>query len=439
LSLYKKFKKNILMNKFFHYTLIISITAILTFSYSVQATKNHNKTKTQSDYYKLFHQIINITEKNYVEDIETDQLFYSAFNGMLRSLDPHSAFLDPDDYAEMNVQTSGEFGGVGIEITSDRGLIKIISPLDDTPAQKAGIMPLDYITMIDSKPVQNLTINQAVQKIRGPRGSEVTLTIIRKDTPKPLNFTLKRAVIKLVSVKSKILQDNVAYFRITSFTENTTDSFENKFLEIKKELGDKLSGIVLDLRNNPGGLLNQAIGISELFLDGGVVVSTKGRNRHATEVFNAALGDIAKDIPIITIINQGSASASEIVAGALQDHKRSIIIGTKSFGKGSVQTVVPLGKKLGMRLTTSRYYTPLGKSIQASGIKPDIYITQKKVAEDDNRSSISEEDLPGHLSQSDQEQDSKADHKADLLTLYQEDYQLARAIDLIKALLVVKK
>ena len=352
------------MNKFCKYALVVIVTAILTLSYSVQADKKSKKDIDEKDYYQLFKQIVDITDKNYVEDVDNNELFYSAFDGMLRSLDPHSGFLNPDDYDEMNVQTSGEFGGVGIEITSDHGLIKVVSPLDDTPAQKAGIKPLDYITMIDGQSVQNLNINQAVQKIRGPKGTDVVLTIVRKNAPKPMDFTLKRDVIKLVSVKSKIVQDDIAYLRITAFSKNTTQNFEEKFKQTKEQIGDKVTGIIIDLRNNPGGLLNQAIGISELFLDGGVVVSTKGRNRHSTEVFNAALGDIAKDTPIVVLINQGSASASEIVAGALQDHKRAVIVGTKSFGKGSVQTVIPLGNKLGMRLTTSRYYTPAGKSIQ---------------------------------------------------------------------------
>ena len=426
------------MNKFCKYALVVIVTAILTLSYSVQADKKSKKDIDEKDYYQLFKQIVDITDKNYVEDVDNNELFYSAFDGMLRSLDPHSGFLNPDDYDEMNVQTSGEFGGVGIEITSDHGLIKVVSPLDDTPAQKAGIKPLDYITMIDGQSVQNLNINQAVQKIRGPKGTDVVLTIVRKNAPKPMDFTLKRDVIKLVSVKSKIVQDDIAYLRITAFSKNTTQNFEEKFKQTKEQIGDKVTGIIIDLRNNPGGLLNQAIGISELFLDGGVVVSTKGRNRHSTEVFNAALGDIAKDTPIVVLINQGSASASEIVAGALQDHKRAVIVGTKSFGKGSVQTVIPLGNKLGMRLTTSRYYTPAGKSIQTAGIEPDINITQKKISEEEEKTAISEQDLPGHLKKN-SENDDKTDNKEPLANIYQEDYQLARAIDLINAISVLEK
>lgn len=433
--------KHSYMGQILKYSLVSVVTIILTLSFSSQARKDKANSlliSKQQDYDLLFKKIVDITKKNYVEDVEENKLFYSAFDGMLRSLDPHSGFMNPEDYKEMNIQTRGEFGGVGIEITMDKGLLKIVSPLDDTPAYKAGIKPSDYITMIDGQSVRNLNINQAVQKIRGLKGTEVELTIIREGVPEPLVFSLKRATIKLVSVRSKIIQDDIGYFRITSFSQNTSINLEEQIKKVKAKLGNKLTGVILDLRNNPGGLLDQAVGVSELFLNGGVVVSTKGKNRNATEVFNAASDDIIENIDVIVLINQGSASASEIVAGALQDHNRAIILGTKSFGKGSVQTVIPLGHQLGMRLTTSRYYTPSGRSIQAQGIEPDINIIQKKMKTTKNNTYISESNLPGHLSESDSNVEKKDDNKK-ISDIYETDYQLARAVDLLHAISVIRK
>ena len=430
------------MKKIFKYSIVSIITVILTLSFSSEARRTSperaSSPSKQSDYHILLKKIIEITKKNYVEDVEEDKLFYSAFDGMLSSLDPHSGFMNPEDYKEMNIQTSGEFGGVGIEITMDKGLLKIVSPLDDTPAHKAGIQPSDYITMIDGQSVRDLNINQAVQKIRGPKGTTVKLTIIRKGTPEPLIFNLERSTIKLVSVKSKILQDDIGYFRITAFSQNTSSNLETQIKKIKAKLTTNMKGVVVDLRNNPGGLLDQAVGVSELFLNGGVVVSTKGKNRNATEVFNAALGDITNGMPIVVLINQGSASASEIVAGALQDHKRAIVIGTKSFGKGSVQTVVPLGRQLGMRITTSRYYTPSGHSIQAKGIEPDVYVPQSNLKLSEQKGYVGESNLPGHLTESNAPQEKK-DLRKEIGELYEQDYQLARAVDLLHALSVIKK
>ena len=428
------------MNKFLKYFLVSFITAVLTLSLSTKANKSDITVPTDQTQYQLFKKIVDITKKNYVEEIESDKLFYSAFDGMLRSLDPHSGFLNTDEYKEMNVQTSGKFGGVGIEITMDRGLLKVISPIDGTPAEKAGIKPSDYITMIDGQSVRDFNINQAVEKIRGLEGSKVKLTVIREGASEPLEFTLTRAVIKIVSIRSKIIDDNIAYFRITAFSRNTALNLESQYKKIKAKLNNKIQGIVLDLRNNPGGLLPESIAVSELFIDGGVIVSTKGRNRSATEVFNAALGDITANTPIVVLINQGSASASEIVAGALQDHKRALILGTKSFGKGSVQTVMPLNKErtLGMRLTTSRYYTPSGRSIQAQGIEPDIYIAQSKLDTAETKY-LSESNLPGHLKTTENNKKTIKNSKKSITKLYSEDYQLARAVDLLHAIFILKK
>jgi carboxyl-terminal processing protease len=430
------------------YFVVAFIVAILTLSLSSYAGRNNFasliNTPEEQDYFQLFKKIIEITKQNYVEEVKDKDLFYSAFDGMLRSLDPHSGFLNNENFKEMHVQTSGQFGGVGIEITMYKGFLKVVSPIDDTPAFKAGIKPSDYITMIDGESVRDLNINQAVQKIRGPKGTKVKLTIVREGVTEPLEFNVERAIIKIVSVKSKILANDVAYFRITSFSQNTTSSLESQIKKILAKSENNLKGIVLDLRNNPGGLLDQAIGVSELFLDGGVVVSTKGRARNAEEIFNAAKGDIVKDIPIVVLINQGSASASEIVAGALQDHKRAVILGKNSFGKGSVQTVVPLGNNLGMRLTTSKYYTPNGDSIQAKGIIPDVEITQKNIQiGEENNKYISESNLPGHLESQKEDlgndDDAKKISQEELNKIYREDYQLARAIDLLHALSVLNK
>ncbi|MFZ8864865.1 MAG: S41 family peptidase [Rickettsiales bacterium] len=427
--------------KIIAYSLVSFVTFIITLSISGEASRSNlsslitaNSSVNQE---QLMKKIIDITKKNYVEPVEEDKLYYSAYDGMLRSLDPHSGFLNPDDFTEMNVQTSGEFGGVGIEITMDQGLLKVVSPIDDTPAYEAGMKPADYITMIDDESVRDLNINQAVQKIRGPRGSAVKLTVIRKGEAEPLIFTLIRDTIRIVSVKSRKIVDDIAYFRITSFSKNTTINLADQYQKIVGKMSKDLKGIILDLRNNPGGLLDQAIGVSELFLDGGVVVSTKGRHRNSEEIFNAAAGDISQDLPMVVLINQGSASASEIVAGALQDHKRAVIMGIKSFGKGSVQTVIPLGTNLGMRITTSKYYTPSGNSIQAKGIIPDIEVEQTNIKIKDQEY-ISEANLKGHLEEK-KDIEAASNNQEKLNQLYEEDYQLARAVDLLHAISVLKK
>ncbi len=429
------------MKQYLKYIAVAVITLIVSLSISSEASKYKiigGNNDSQTDQYQIFKKIIEITKKNYVEEIDEEKLFYSAFDGMLRSLDPHSGFLNADDFKEIHVQTNGEFGGVGIEITMDNGFLKVVSPIDDTPAFKAGIKPADYITMIDGESVRDLNINQAVQKIRGPKGSIVKLTVIREGASEPLEFALKRATIKIDSVKSKLLADDVAYLRITSFSKNTTDGIEAQYKKLLAKTPD-IKGVILDLRNNPGGLLDQSVGVTSLFLDGGVVVSTKGRNKTAEQVFNAEKGDILDGKPIVVLINQGSASASEIVAGALQDHKRAVVIGVKSFGKGSVQTVVPLDKKLGMRLTTSKYYTPSGSSIQAQGITPDILVAQTPLEIEERPEYVSEAKLSGHLTDKDAKEDKAKKEANDSITkLYADDYQLARAIDLLHGLAVLR-
>jgi carboxyl-terminal processing protease len=328
----------------------------------------------------LFGEVFDRVRTDYVEETKDSDLVEAAINGMLTSLDPHSGYMNEKAYKEMQVQTRGEFGGLGIEVTMENGLVRVVSPIDDTPAAKAGIKPADYISYINDDAVMGLSLVEAVDKMRGPVDSKVKLTILREDQTEPLELTLTRAVIKIKSVKERAEGDDIAYIRLTSFTEQTTDLMREEFKDIKKNL-PHLRGVVLDLRNNPGGLLEQAVSVSDAFLSQGEVVSTRERDPNKTKRYNAHNGDelVNAEIPIVVLLNNGSASASEIVAGALQDHKRAIVLGTKSFGKGSVQTVIPLTEHGAIRLTTARYYTPSGRSIQAKGITPDITVLQAKI------------------------------------------------------------
>jgi carboxyl-terminal processing protease len=356
-----------------------------------------------SDTYRelnLFGDVFERVRADYVEKPDDSQLVESAINGMLAGLDPHSSYMDPKSFRDMQVQTRGEFGGLGIEVTMEDGLVKVVAPIDDTPAAKAGIMANDIITKLDDDQVQGLTLNQAVDKMRGPVNTKIKLTIMRKGVDKPIEVTIVRDVIRVKSVRSHPEGGDVAYIRITQFNEQTTDGLKQAINDLNSQLGaDKIRGYIIDLRNNPGGLLDQAISVADTFLEKGEIVSTRGRNPEETQRFNARPGDMTKGKPLIVLINGGSASASEIVAGALQDHKRATLIGTRSFGKGSVQTIIPLGAGNGaLRLTTARYYTPSGRSIQAKGITPDIEVLQD--VPDDLKAqtdSKGEASLRGHL------------------------------------------
>jgi len=335
-----------------------------------------------SDTYRelnLFGDVFERVRADYVEKPDDAKLVESAINGMLAGLDPHSSYMDPKSFRDMQVQTRGEFGGLGIEVTMEDGLVKVVAPIDDTPAAKAGIMANDVITQLDGEAVQGLTLNQAVDKMRGPVNTKIKLTIMRKGADKPIDVTIVRDVIRVKSVRSHSEGDDIGYIRVTQFNEQTTDGLKQAINDLNSQLGaDKVKGYIVDLRNNPGGLLDQAISVSDTFLDKGEIVSTRGRNAEETQRFNARPGDMAKGKPLIVLINGGSASASEIVAGALQDHRRATLVGTRSFGKGSVQTIIPLGAGNGaLRLTTARYYTPSGRSIQAKGITPDIEVLQE--------------------------------------------------------------
>ena len=348
----------------------------------------------------LFGDVFERVRADYVEKPNDQKLIETAINGMLAGLDPHSSYMEPKAFRDMQVQTRGEFGGLGIEVTMEDGLIKVVTPIDETPASKAGVLANDLITKLDEDQVQGLTLNQAVEKMRGPVNTKIKLTIVRKGADKPIELTLTRDIIRVRAVRSEVKGEDIGYIRMTQFNEQTTDGLKKAITDINAKISkDKLKGYILDLRNNPGGLLDQAISVSDAFLQKGEIVSTRGRNAEETQRFNARAGDLTDGKPVIVLVNGGSASASEIVAGALQDHRRTTVIGTRSFGKGSVQTIIPLGSGNGaLRLTTARYYTPSGRSIQAKGITPDIEVLQD-VPEDmkTKTDTKGEASLRGHL------------------------------------------
>ncbi|WP_416883756.1 S41 family peptidase [Marivita sp.] len=395
----------------------------------------------------LFGDIFERIRAQYVEEVDAGDLIEAAIDGMLTSLDPHSSYLSPDDAADMRVQTRGEFGGLGIEVTQEEGFVKVVSPIDGTPAEEAGIEAGDFITHVDGASVLGLTLDEAVDMMRGPVGSEIIITVVREGEAEPFDVSIIRDTIKLTAVRTR-LQGDAVVLRVTTFNDQTYANLEEGLAEQVEAAGgmDNVEGIVLDLRNNPGGLLNQAIRVSDAFLEKGEIVSTRGRNPEDGDRYNATPGDLAQGKPIVVLINGGSASASEIVAGALQDHRRAIVVGTKSFGKGSVQTVMPLRGDGAMRLTTARYYTPSGRSIQALGVSPDIVVAQPRrpeaSAEDEetNALSRSEADLRGSLDNDSLTEDEIQQIEADrakaeaAAALREEDYQLAYAIDILKGL-----
>ncbi len=418
--------------------------------------------RNSSDTYRqlsLFGDVFERVRAQYVEPVTDEKLVEYAINGMLMSLDPHSSYMNEKDYGDMQVQTRGEFGGLGIEVTMENGIVKVVSPIFDTPAYRAGVQSGDYITHLDDEAIIGLSLGDAVDRMRGKVGTSIKLTIRREGVAEPVHITLVRDIIKIESVKHEVLAEDIGYIRITQFNQNTDSGVNKAIAEFKEKKKGKLAGIILDLRNDPGGLLDQAIAVADAFLEKGEIVSTRGRHEQDTKRDNATPGDIAEGLPIVVLINSGSASASEIVAGALQDHRRAILLGTRSFGKGSVQTVIPLSGHGAMRLTTARYYTPSGRSIQAKGIDPDIYVEQSKI-ESLHQDRISEADLPGALDKDKAAKDKKAEEpvpfapapvnpepgekegpaykkkdddavKNDKL---KDDYQLARAVDLIRGL-----
>ncbi|MBL9033166.1 MAG: PDZ domain-containing protein [Rhodospirillaceae bacterium] len=452
-------------------------TGLLIGGIALNATNAGAQAASTSTYEQLnlFGEVFERIRDNYVEEPNEEQLIEAAVNGMLTSLDPHSSYLNQKDFQDMQVQTKGEFGGLGIEVTMEEGLVKVVAPMDGTPAAEAGIQPGDFISHLDGEPIMGLTLNEAVEKMRGEIGTSIKLTVIR-GTQEPFDVTLKRAVIAVKSVRWELEQGNIGYVRISSFSEKTDSGLREAITKLKESTKNELNGLVLDLRNNPGGLLDQAIAVSDDFLGKGEIVSTRGRDAAEAQRWNAETGDLMDGKPIVVLINGGSASASEIVSGALQDQRRAILLGTKSFGKGSVQSIIPIPNHGAIRLTTARYYTPSGRSIQAKGIEPDIEVQQAKIESLGPDNGRHEADLRGALSNPDDapanaEQPAQApgteaapgtnvvppqttedatppapeesepfvgSEKAQIARPSQ-DYQLSRALDLLRGLALLQK
>ncbi len=391
---------------------------------------------------RTFTDVYTRIKNDYVVEVDDKVLLENAIRGMLSGLDPHSSYLNEEEFRELQIGTTGEFGGLGIEVGMEDGFVKVISPIDDTPAQRAGVKAGDLIIRLDDRPVKGLTLNEAVKVMRGKKGTDITLTIVREGAEKPITITITRDVIRVKSVKSRLLEPGFGYVRITNFQSQTTRSLIDATEKLKSENKGSLKGLVLDLRNNPGGVLTGAVGVSDAFLDKGLIVYTEGRVEDSVLRYSATKGDVLKGAPLVVLINNGSASASEIVAGALQDHKRAIIMGSKSFGKGSVQTILPLKENSALKLTTARYFTPSGTSIQAEGISPDIVLDNLRVAEakQDDFAPLKESDLARHLENGNAKEKNnnkakaKADDKDSNSSLASQDYQLSEALNLLKGI-----
>ena len=420
----------------------VALSAVFVTFLIVSITMTHGKTKVESEemYEKLkvFSDVLSIVQKNYVEETKPEDLIYGAINGMLRTLDPHSSFMRPDLYKELQVETKGSFGGLGIEITIRKGILTIVSPIEDTPAFKAGLKSGDKIIKIEEEFTENMTLLDAVKRMRGPAGEKVTISIMRKGFTELKDFTLTREIIRIKSVKYKLLEeDTIGYIRLSQFQEKTGGEF-NKALDTLEQGDNPLIGLVLDLRNNPGGLLDQAVKVCDTFIDEGLIVYTQGRVEGQQMRFSAHPNIKPHDYPIIVLVNGGSASGSEIVAGALQDHNRAVILGTPTFGKGSVQTIIPLDDRSGLRLTTARYYTPSGKSIQATGIIPDVVVKEDFSHMDEDKKKIKfikEKDLDGHFEPEGETEEITSTEEEEA----EKDTQLARATQLIKSWHIFKE
>jgi carboxyl-terminal processing protease len=411
----------------------------------VSLARSQSASAANSEIYRqldLFGEVLERVRSDYVEKPDDPKLIEAAINGMLTALDPHSAYLNPKHFRDMQVQTRGEFGGLGIEVTMENGVVKVVSPIEDTPAARAGLMSGDFITALDKEQIQGLTLQEAVEKMRGPVNSPITLTIVRKGVEDPFDVKVVRDVIHINPVKYNAEGDDVGYIRVTTFNEQTTANLQKAIEDLKKQLGQKLKGYIVDLRNNPGGLLDQAISVSDAFLDQGAIVLTRGRNLEETQRSNARPGDLTDGAKLVVLINGGSASASEIVAGALQDHHRATIVGTRSFGKGSVQTIIPLGSNGALRLTTARYYTPSGRSIQAKGIEPEVVVEEELPddlkAKADLQNTRGEANLRGHLKGDDESDDASGEEESGSSAYVapdkDKDTQLIFALDLLRGI-----
>jgi len=430
-------------------TLFVTTVSLLTVVIAFGVQRRCAAQSGGNDYesIELFTDVLSIVKKSYVEEVDTKKLVYGAINGMLTSLDPHSSFMPPETYKEMKIDTKGAFGGLGIEITIKDGILTVISPIEDTPAFRAGIKAGDQILKIDDKFTKDLSITEAVKRMRGVKGTKVTITIMREGFEKTREFVLERDIIKVKSVKYKVLDDGYAYIRIAQFQEKTDDDLVKALSALQPE-GKELKGLVLDLRNDPGGLLDQAVKVSEHFTEEGkLIVYTEGREKDSQMRFTSRKGDKQGNYPIVVLINSGSASASEIVAGCLQDHKRAVVLGTQSFGKGSVQTIIPMSDNSGLRLTTARYFTPSGRSIQAKGITPDIMAEKVEIAASAEKKEgmhIREKDLENHFEDKDQPAEEKEKEKEKKPAPYKtdevikSDSQVLRALDLLKGWEILK-
>jgi len=431
------------MKKLIHYLMVLTLGASLgisiTFYRDVFAERQESLRPLPLDELKIFTEVFGKVKSDYVEDVEDKKLLIDAIQGMLSGLDPHSSYLDPESFKEVRIGTEGKFGGLGIEVTMENGFVKVVAPIDDTPADRAGIKAGDLITRLDDTSVKGMALNEAVKRMRGKPNTKIKLTVIRENEPQPLEFVITRAIIKITSVKSSILEDDYAYLRITQFQSSTADFVRRALSKLKKKVNGKLKGLVLDLRNNPGGVLNGAVAVSDTFLRSGLIVSIKGRVKDSQLKFTATPTDYIDGAPMVVLVNGGSASASEIVAGALQDHKRAVIMGTKTFGKGSVQTILPMNNGAALKITTARYYTPDERSIQASGITPDLVVEDLKVAkgETDSRR-LREQDLAGHLENENKDKDEEErSSEADKAPSIETDFQLREALNLLKGVNIV--
>lgn len=425
-------------------TLGIFLGVAVTLERAVRADRQTQQKATSTlplEELRTFTEVFSRIQSDYVEPVDDKKILKDAIQGMLSGLDPHSAYLDPEDYKELRIGTEGQFGGLGIEVTMENGFVKVITPIEDTPAARAGILTNDIIIKLDEKPVKGMTLSEAVRLMRGRPGSRIKLTIIREGNGKPLKISVMRAVIKLQSVKRRMLEDDYGYVRITQFQGNSGKGLNNAIRQLQKINKRPLKGMILDLRNNPGGVLSVSVSVADTFLEKGLIVYTKGRTADSELRYSATPGDLLNGAPLVVLINGGSASASEIVAGALQDHKRAIILGTRSFGKGSVQTILQISNGAALKLTTARYYTPKGRSIQASGIEPDIVVEEAKITLKEKRSTIKEADLAGHLinnTKKSKTRKSQNQVKSKSSPINQ-DYQLQEALNLLKGINILKK
>lgn len=430
--------------------LAISVAFAGSYSVSAQTGGKTSEKTTEEETFRQLNLLTDVLERvraSYVEEVDDKDLIEAAIRGMLSSLDPHSGYMGPEVFRENMVQTRGEYGGLGMEVTTENGVVKVIAPMDDTPASRAGIMSGDYITHVDEDPIVGMTVSEAVKLLRGPVGAPVTITIVRDGEEAPMEIELIRQIISISAVRHRIERDDIAYIRLTTFNnEKLSRDLRRAFREIREEKGDSLTGIVLDLRNNPGGLLDQAIEVSDLFLNRGEIVSMRGRDNQDYERWNASPGNLVGDLPIVVLVNAGTASASEIVTGALQDHRRATVLGTRTFGKGLVQSVIPMGPESALRLTTARYYTPSGKSIQAVGIDPDIELEQPRAkAGGPTRERMRESDLRGHLENEESGAKPEVDNESGVNRPMPQiaegdeptDYQLNYALDLLEGILQV--